>query len=475
MASVIQDQYRLMAPSAIRMTRFAIFVIACLSSLPILQAEDPRPNILFMFTDDQPQNCLGIMGNPNIQTPHLDQLARRGTLFNNAFVTTAICCSNRACILTGQHMYRHGIKDFKKPLSAEAFAQTYPALLRESGYRTGYLGKYAVGNPSINDRELSLPANEFDFWYGFPQSISFRQEVDGETRYLTEVMTEKAIEFMQATTRDQPFCLTVAFKEPHGPFNYFDPNTPNVYENVEIPPSPTFTLQDWNSQPEFIRQSLNGDGSLARLRDSESYQEAIRTFYRTVTRADAAVGAMLDALRKLGLDDNTVVIFSSDHGSLLGDHGLFGKWLMYENSIRVPLIIYDPRVPKEKASGRREEIALSIDLAPTMLALAGVEVPSEMQGKDLMPLVRQQPVNWRSRFYYQHTYNTDPPRSPIAVTEGIRTERWKYIRYPETVPVFEQLFDLQNDPLERSNLVSLAEHADLLAELRQQCDQDAQQ
>lgn len=436
----------------------------------MLQAAQQRPNILFMFTDDQPQNCLGIMGNEHIQTPHLDELARRGTLFSNAFVTTAICCSNRACILTGQHMYRHGIKDFKMPLSAEAFDQTYPALLRKAGYRTGYLGKYAVGNPSTNNRELSLPADRFDHWYGFPQSINFRQQVDGQTRYLTTVMTEQAIEFLRATTPDQPFCLTIAFKEPHGPFNYFDPDVPDVYENVQLPSSPTFTLSDFQSQPEFIRKSLNGDASLVRLRDEEQHQQGLRTFYRTVSRADQAVGEILDALQQLGLDDNTVVIFSSDHGSLLGDHGLFGKWLMYENSIRVPLIIYDPRIDPSRATGRREQMALSIDLAPTMLALAGIEAPAAMQGKNLMPIVQQQPTQWRRSFYYQHVYNTNPPRSPIVKTEGIRTDRWKYIRYPETEPVFEQLFDLEADPLERTNLVSKAEYASQLADLRRQCD-----
>ena len=121
-----------------------------------LSAEDQRPNILFLFTDDQPQNCLGVSGNKEIRTPHLDRLAERGIYFNNAFVTTAICCSNRASLLTGQHMYRHGIKDFKEPLSAAAFEQTYPALLRKAGYRTGYLGKYGIGNPMLHERGLCL-------------------------------------------------------------------------------------------------------------------------------------------------------------------------------------------------------------------------------------------------------------------------------------------------------------------------------
>ena len=450
--------------------RIHLFFALFIGSISVIDAEDGRPNILFLFTDDQPKSCLGIAGNKEIKTPHLDQLARRGTLFDNAFVTTAICCSSRASILTGQHMYRHGIRDFKKPLSAEAFQQTYPALLRKAGYRTGYLGKFAIGNPGLHPRELCLPAGAFDAWYGFPQSINFKQKVDGKTRFLTEVMTEKAITFLESSKADQPFCLTVAFKEPHGPFNYFDPKVPNRYKGVEIAPPSTFSREAFEAQPEFIRKSLNGDGSLAKLADGNKFQQTLRTFYRTVTRADAAVGEILAALQRLGLDDNTVVIFSSDHGSLLGDHGLFGKWLMYENSIRVPLIIYDPRVDPKRAGSRSSEIALNIDLAPTMLALAGIEIPSTMQGANLMPIVRGEATDWRSRFYYEHTYNTRKPRAPIAKVEGIRTDRWKYSRYPETVPVFEQLFDLTSDPLEQTNLASSSAHADTLSKLRAQCD-----
>ncbi len=442
-----------------------VLLLACTS----LHAEERRPNIILMYTDDQPQNCLGIMGNKHIQTPNLDRLAQRGILFENAFVTTAICCCNRACILTGQHMARHGIRDFILPLSSDAFDQTYPALVRKSGYRTGFLGKYAIGNPSKSGRELSLPANKFDLWYGFDQGINFRQEIDGQPRYLTEVMTEKAIDFLQTNILDQPFCLTVAFKEPHGPFNYFDPNVPDPYEKAEIPPSPTCTKEDWESQPEFIRKSLGGDGSQQRLNQDEAAQQEIRTFYRSVTRADQAVGKILDALVRFKLDDNTVVIFTSDHGSLLGDHGLTGKWLMYENSIRVPMIIYDPRVDKKHAGTRRDEMVLSIDLAPTLLSLAGLVPPESMQGRNMMPIVKREPVVWRQHFYYEHTYQTEPPRSPIPKNEGIRMTRWKYIRYPEATPVYEQLFDLESDPLEQTNLALVAEYGTRLAELRFMC------
>lgn len=448
-----------------------IGMVSTCASIGPLRAEDRRPNIVFMFTDDQPQSCLGFIGNEHIQTPNMDRLAAKGTFFNNAFVTTAICCSNRACILTGQYMLRHGIKDFRKPLTAEAFRKTYPALLREAGYRTSYLGKYAIGANSEELRHLSLPESEFDQWYGFPQSINFRQEVDGEARYLTEVMTDKAVEFLRSATDDQPFCLTVAFKEPHGPFNFFDPAVPDIYHAAQIPPPASFSLEDFEAQPLFLRESLNGDASRSWFKSPESYQRSVRTFYRTVTRADIAVGVILDELQRLGLDENTVVIFSSDHGSLLGAHGLSGKWIMYEDSIRVPLIIYDPRLHGEQGGNRLDQMALSIDLAPTMLSLAGIEIPDGMQGKNLMPLLQGDSVPWRSSWYYEHVYDTDPPRSPIAKSEGVRTQRWKYIRYPETEPRYEQLFDLETDPLEQNNLAGVPAHAARLAKLRADCDE----
>jgi arylsulfatase A-like enzyme len=445
--------------------------VTATASRDVLASETERPNILFIFTDDQPQICMGAMGNELIQTPSMDRLAAEGVVFSNAFVTTAICCSNRASILTGQHMRRHGIRDFKTPLSAEAFAQTYPALLRKAGYRTGYLGKFAVGATQSEIRNLSLPAEQFDFWFGFPQAINFRQDVDGQVRYLTTLMEEKAIEFLRTNPPDRPFCLTVALKEPHGPWNYYDPEVPDRYSGIQIPPPATFSRDHYDAQPEFIRSSLNGGSGLQWFQDPESYQEHVRTFYRLITRADLALGRIMAAVEEAGLDRNTVIIYSSDHGSLLGAHGLVGKWLMVEESIRVPLIIRDPRLPAELRGRRCDEMALSIDLAPTMLALAGVPIPESVQGRDLTPLLRGEATAWREDWYYEHVYNTVPPRRPIVPCEGVRTSRWKYVRYPETEPLYEQLFDLTADPREERNVASDASHAQTLNRLRHRCDE----
>jgi len=460
------------SPQAVGRLAVSVLFVACWTVVAHnAEAGPDRPNILFFLTDDQPQVCLGAMGNARIQTPNIDRLAAQGVLFTNAFVTTSICCSNRACILTGQHMRRHGIEDFHTPLSAQAFALTYPALLRKAGYRTGYLGKFAVGWPTPDIRHLSLPEDQFDFWYGFPQTINFKQVVDGKPRYLTDLMTEKAIQFLRENPPDQPFCLTVALKEPHGPWNYFDPDVPNAYEGVVLPPPATFTPEAYDALPDFIQRSLGGRGGHKWLDDPEAYQERTRTFYRLITRADLAVGQIMDALRESGLDDNTVVIFTSDNGEMQGAHGLAGKWLMYEESIRVPLIIRDPRLPSELRGRRSSQMALSIDLAPTMLALAGVHIPNSMQGRDLGPLVRGERIEWRDDWYYEHTY-ARLPQHPIPRCEGVRTERWKYTRYTDFDPPYEQLFDLAADPGEEQNLAADAgEHAETLVRLRARCDE----
>jgi len=418
-----------------------------------------------MLSDDQRFDDLGCMGNKIIKTPNIDQLAANGVTFDNAFVTTAICCSSRASILTGQHMRSHRIFDFATPLSSAAMDHTYPVLLQKLGYRTGFLGKMAIGSPSKENRHLALPADKFDFWFGFPQSINFRQVVDGKERFLTTLLAEKAVEFLRTNPADKPFCLSISFKVPHGPWNFFDPCVSDPYEDVEIPPYATYTRDDYAAQPDFLRESLNGSGEWPKA-PGERFIKNARTCYRLITGMDSAVGRILAALEELGLDENTVVIFTSDHGTLRGAHGLYGKWIMYEESIRVPLIVRDPRLPRAMRGTRRDQMVLNIDLAPTMLALGGGLIPDRMQGRDLGPLLRNASIEWRPDWFYEHTYNTRPPRDPIAKSEGVRIDRWKYIRYIERDPPYEQLFDLEADPGEQRNLVGLVEHAGVLADMR---------
>jgi arylsulfatase A-like enzyme len=451
--------------TAIRLCSAALLSAA--SFFAFAGAASPRPNFVLFLTDDQPYLGMGYTAGGALHTPAMDRLAGEGVFFERAFVTTAICCSSRASLYTGQHMRRHRIEDFERPLSAAQWRETFPALLRQAGYRTAFLGKFAIGSPQA-DRHLALPADQFDLWYGFPQSIAFRQKEGGRERYLTTVMTEKATNFLRAHDRERPFCLIVALKEPHGPLDYFDPEFPDPYRDATIPRPANLTRESFAGLPEVVRRGLNA--SPRWLDDPESYQAAMRRIYAYLSRADRAVGEICAELVAQGLDDNTVILHTSDNGSMEGAHGLAGKWIMYEESIRVPLTIRDPRLPAS-ALGRRRQMVLNIDLAPTILALAGVPVPPGMQGVDLRPCLHDPRAPGREDWYYEHVYNPRPPRAPIPKVEGVRTERWKYTRYPDTQPLVEQLFDLAADPAEERDLARFPASAAVLRGLRARCDE----
>jgi arylsulfatase A-like enzyme len=284
-------------------------------------------------------------------------------------------------------------------------------------------------------------------------------------------MTEKAIDFLRSTPATQPFCMTLNFKEPHGPWNYFDPDRPDRYKDASVKPPATYTREAFEALPEFLRKSLNGNESGKWPADPEQkFLEDVRTCYHLVTGVDTAVGQVMATLKELHRDQDTVVIFTSDNGSMRGAHGLWGKWIPYEESIRVPLIIRDPRLPAGQRGGTRDQMTLNIDMAPTMLTLAGLAPAAGMQGRDLGPIVRNQKPAWRSEWFYEHTYRTPPARLPIAMSEAVRTARWKYARYTSEKPVFEQLFDLQADPQERRNLAGVEAHQAMLAKMRGRCD-----
>lgn len=443
-------------------------VVLALPVLALIGARaESRPNFIFFLTDDQPYNALGCTGNTVLQTPGMDRLAANGVLFEKAFATTAICCSTRASIYTGQYMSRHGIDDFMKPLSAAQMRLTFPVLLRQAGYRTAFLGKFAIGSPKVSE-ELSLPADQFDLWYGFPQYISYKQTENGKNRYLTTVMTEKAEEFLKTAKPDQPFCMIVALKELHGPLTYFDPEFPKPYTDAVIPRPVNLTHRSFDALPEPVRKSLNNDSEW--IDNDRAYQEFMRRRYAYMARGDLAIVQIQQALKDRGLDKNTVVIFMSDHGTMDGAHGLSGKWLMYEESIHVPLIISDPRLPAGTRGRRASGMVLNIDIAPTILAMAGVPVPAGMQGKSIQKMLTDPEARVRDDWFYEHVYS-DPTRPAIPKIVGVRTDRWKYTRYTDSNPQIETLFDLAADPHEENDLAHNPEQKEILERLRARCDE----
>jgi arylsulfatase A-like enzyme len=420
------------------------------------------PHIVFLLADDLRWNALGCMGDKIVQTPHLNALAERGTLFPNAFVTTSICAVSRATLFSGQYARRHRINDFQTPFAADRWAETYPALLRKAGYRTGFIGKFGVG------KDVAPMAKEFDYWRGLPgQAGPFFDPKDATKTHATARFGDQALEFLQGCEPGKPFCLSVSFSAPHArdgqPREYPpDLRDEKLYADTTFPVPKTATEKFFQALPEFVQKAEGRTRWQRRFATPEMYQTILRDYYRLITGVDREVGRIVAALRERKLADNTLIVFTADNGYFLGERGMADKWLMYEESIRVPLIVFDPRAP-EKARGRKvEAMALNIDVAPTLLESAGVKVPAAVQGRSLLPLVRGEKPQWRTEWFYEHL--TLPNRIPPS--EGVRTQRWKYLRWVGVEPAVEELYDLQADPLEEHNLAAKPEHQKMLAELR---------
>jgi arylsulfatase A-like enzyme len=433
--------------------RFSYTLAAAACSRLSAQSSGARPNIVFLLTDDQRWDSLGCMGNRVISTPNIDGLSERGVTFENHFVTSAICMTSRASIFTGQYASAHGINDFATNFTPAQHAQTYPERMRQAGYHVGLVGKYGVGN--------KMPVDRFDYWAGFPGQGKYFQP-DG--RHLTAVMGAQSLDFLDKAPKDKPFCLSVSFKAPHvqdeDPRQFLhSPETASLYVGTRFPLPETAAPEYISRLPVEVHRSEGRRRWAVRFSTPELYQESVRSYYRLITEVDTVVGRIRKQLARMGADRNTVIVFSSDNGFYLGEHGLAGKWLMHEESIRTPLIVYDPRASARDHGRRETAMSLNIDIAPTLLDFAGVQPPPSMQGRSV-----RQNAPARTEWFYEHAFTA---AGWIPSTEGVRTERWKYTRYLDTKPLFEELYDLAADPREKQNLADQASHSQQLADLRQ--------
>ena len=433
------------------------------SKTPTTKVSARRPNLVLLVTDDQRSESLGCAGNTVIQTPNIDGLAARGVRFTQSFATTAICMSSRASILTGMYTRVHGIDDFTKPLARNLFEQSYPMLLRKAGYRIGFVGKWGVDGGE-------MPKADYDYFQGYQGQGKYFSAPG--SKHLTVTETEQALEFLHGCKQEQPFCLAISFKAPHiedeglfQPQVYsrypYDRALDPLYVDDIVPPIKTV---DAAPLPQFLKESLNCTREASDFY-APNYQEAMKDLYRLVSGVDIAVGKIVEALEQLGFDDNTVIIYTADHGSFYGEHGFGGKWLMYEEAIRTPMIVCDPRLPKERRGTTSDEMVLNLDVPATVLSIAGILPPSGMQGKSIMPLVLGETPAWRTEWFYENHFRNQKA-GPIAASEGIRTRDWKYIRYIDTDPMCEQLYDLNSDPREERNLAGDPMYAEHLSALR---------
>lgn len=422
-------------------------------------ATPPRPNILILYADDWRHDTLGIAGNPIVKTPNLDALARAGVRFTRAHVTTSICGVSRATLFTGQWMARHGnpaFEMFKTPWS-----ETYPGLLRANGYFVGHIGKWHNGK---------FPAERFDFGRSYA-GTHYQKQPDGTQLHVTQKNENDALEFLRTRAKDKPFCLTLAFFATHAedqnPKQYlYQPQSEQLYQHVRIPVPATAGDEFFKRLPLFIANEKNEGRNRWHWRfdTPEKYQQYMKAYYRLATEVDATAGRVLAELKAQGLDDNTLVIFTTDNGYFHGEHGLADKWYPYEESIRVPLIVRDPRLPKARRGTTNDDYVLNVDTAPTILAAAGVTAPARMQGRDFAPLyLAGRKPTWRQEFFYEHA--TIRSTDFIPSSEALVRRDFKYIYWPDFK--HEELFDLKRDPRETRNLALDPAQAKRLAQLRQ--------
>jgi len=409
--------------------------------LGALAGTQRRPNLLFLLTDDQRNDLMSCAGHPILRTPNIDRLAEGGVRFINNFCSTAICCTSRATILTGLHEKCHGVSDFRTPLRPEVKALSYPELLRKAGYRTGFVGKYGVGG-------VGAPKDDFDVSFGDPGP-----ERVGQSRELGR----QAVDFLNASKAGEPFCLSLSFRAPHArdpdPKQYlYDPEEADLFRNVTVPVPKKAAPEYFERMSPYVQESESRVRWKWRFTNPEHYQESVKSYFRLIAGIDAVVGNVMTTLANKGLADNTVVVFSSDNGYFLGEWGLADKWYLYEESIRTPLIVYDPRLPASLRGRTRTEMTLNLDLSPTLMRLGGIQVPEAVQGRDLMPLVRGERRTWRKDWFYSHLFGGNPPQVVIPRSEGIRGERYKYLRWTDAKPVREEVYDLKQDPEELTRL-----------------------
>lgn len=424
-----------------------------------------QPNIIFILTDDQRWDALGFAGNSIIQTPEMDRLAKEGTYFENAFVTTPICAASRASLLTGLYERTHGYTFGQGNIKQPFIDQSYPAELRKAGYHTGFFGKFGVNYPGFS--ELFDQGEDYDRNGKFNDRRGYFYKTLGkDTVHLTRYTAQKAIDFIQSAPREKAFMLSLSFSAPHAhdpaALQYFwSPEYDGLYQDIQITEPIMASEAEFMAQPDYVRTGENRTRWYWRFDTKEKYQHSVKGYYRMISEVDAEIGKIRKALEKQGLDKNTVIILMGDNGYFLGERQLAGKWLMYEPSLRVPLIIFDPR----KEGGKRNAgFALNIDVPATILDLAGAKAPKTWQGISL----NSSKLEDRKEFVTEHLWQTPI----IAPSEAIRTERWKYFRYIND-PSHEELYDLEVDPLEQNNLAKNPAFQSQLVVLRKKLEKRA--
>ena len=522
-----------------KILRFILPIILYSFSIFTMQAQD-RPNIIFILTDDQPYGYMGVTGNTIVKTPNLDKLTNEGVLFTNAHITSAICTPSRVSILLGQYERKHGVNfNSGTSVSKEAWEQAYPMQFKKAGYYTGWIGKNhaPVGKGGY---QSGLMEKSFDFWYAGHGHLTFypkkhhpifkNAEFDTQVEIIDEGVTkfldineqkfEGAVQFLEKRPRDKPFMLSINFNLPHSASTRTmqqkksdDDIYKSLYRDLDIPlPDNYIAKADIKTPklPASIHRVEDRQVGYSFVDTPEETKERYIRQMQAMTGIDRLVGNLRKNLKALNIDKNTIIVFTSDHGLYMGQQGLGGKALCYEITTHVPFVVYNPKLKKKKRGVKNDALVQSIDVAPTILCLAGIPIPEAMQGKDVSKIISGEKIAVRDYVYTENLWSTQfgNPRC-----EAVQNKEWKYIRYYKNntfpaskkiktakdlgikeknmlyavhdsdiaiyrdyiesplqgeEPVYEELYNLKNDPSELHNVISKKEHNAILEQLRKE-------
>lgn len=426
--------------------------------IPGLAWCDERPNIVFLMADDQCTYSMGCYGTPNVKTPNLDRLAEDGMVFDRHYVSTAICMASRATVMTGMYEFKHGCNFMHGPLLEKHWSKSYPVLLKKAGYTIGFAGKFGfevIKRPG--DRSL-IPSDLFDDWGGGPGQTHYQTARNPSMKkyadrypHSTLAYGAFAADFIHKHAKDtKPFCLSISFKAPHRPVSP-DPRFDGIYQGITFEKPPNFGREYGKH---FAPQSRQGR-QFERFQSwgyATDYQAVMAKYYQQIYAIDVAVGMIRKAIQESGANNNTVIIYTSDNGFLCGSHGYGSKVLPYEESSRVPLIVYDPRFKKPGAA-RCSQLTCNTDFAPTILRLAGIPVPDSIDGKNLMPLYEapDKPIHDAIALL-----NVWGPKKTFSLSVVTRFQKYIYWPYEDQeISATEEFYDLKNDPWELRNRLDL--------------------
>lgn len=462
--------------------KYFTIILLFIGTAGLLFAEQPlpirdkaRPNIVFILADDLAAGALGYNGNKEVITPNIDQLAQEGIRFMNHYDTTAICMASRCTMMTGLYEYHHGCNFSYGRLDPSFMEQSYPVLLRKAGYYTGFAGKMGFG---LQDKELSF-TTYFDQWGGGKGQTEYETAKNpaiakyaAQYPQCSRAYGAWAQDFLKAAKQSgKPFCLSLSFKAPHRPFEP-DPIDLKLYTQKTYTRPSNFGEENGLHLSPQAHTSRAAHGTSGETHGSsewvKDFDGTATVYYALITGLDAAVKMVREELVRQGFEKNTIIVFTSDNGYNAGSHGFGDKVLPYEEASRVPMIIYDPRLPAQQNGKISNALTANTDLAPTFLALAGVPPPARVDGKSLLPLVDNPQGSVREFLPLYNFWGI-----PSAHSMAIVTPEWKYIYwyYGAGMKPTEELFHLGSDRAEMKNVAANPEYAKDLARMRQAYDQ----